>query len=354
MFTMGYIAPEIPLHTEQSTTAAFLSPDLKKALIEDAVAPVAENLTELARLITDYIPTESETSKRILNHVFGAGGKRIRPALYFMCCRLVGYKGDHLYPIAAVSEYVHTASLLHDDVVDNSTLRRNMPTANSIYGDEAAVLVGDLIYSRASELMAATGSMEIVNTFARAIRLMSEGELLQLENLFNSGMKAEAYLKILECKTAILIEATCKSAGLLADVDPVTLRNLCDFGYGVGMAFQLIDDALDYTGDAPLVGKDILSDLKEGKVTLPVILLNQLATPAEWQIVTQTINAPVITTDMVRSVAGLVDKYETAAMTVDKAHEFTMRAMNALHSFPAGEERDTLENLANKLLMRFN
>lgn len=318
------------------------------------MAPVANELVELTRKLTSFIPTESQTSRRIIDHVFGAGGKRIRPALYFMCCRLLGYKGDHLYAIAAVTEFVHTASLLHDDVVDNSTLRRNRPTTNSIYGDEAAVLVGDLIYSRASEMMAATGDMEIVNTFARAIRLMSEGELLQLENLYNDNMTEATYLKILECKTAILIEAACKSAGLLANAEPAIVKNLCEFGYGVGMAFQLIDDALDYTGDAPLVGKDILSDLKEGKVTMPVILLKNLASPAEWHLVSETIKAPTITSDMVRSIANLVDKYDTSAMTVDRAHEFTTRAMNALHSFPPGEERDTLENLANKLLMRFN
>ncbi len=323
-------------------------------MIEDALAPVAGNLSDLNQLLTKYIPTESNTSRSILDHVFEAGGKRVRPALYFMCCRLVDYKGDHLYPIAAVTEYVHTASLLHDDVVDNSTIRRNLPTANSIYGDEAAVLVGDLIYSRASELMAATGNMEIVNTFARAIRLMSDGELLQLENLYNADMKIETYLKILECKTAVLIEAACKSSGLLAQVDEEVLKNLRDFGYGVGMAFQLIDDALDYIGDAPLVGKDILSDLKEGKITLPVILLRQLATPAEWQVIVQTINSAVISSDMVRSVANLVEKYDTASLTVDKAHEFTLKSMNALHTFPVGEERDTLENLANKLLMRFS
>ena len=351
---MGYTGPEKPLHTEQATSDAFLSPDLKKVMIEDAVAPVAGNLSDLSQLLTKYIPTESNTSRSILDHVFDAGGKRVRPALYFMCCRLVGYKGEHLFPIAAVTEFVHTASLLHDDVVDNSTIRRNLPTANSIYGDEAAVLVGDLIYSRASEMMAATGNMEIVNTFARAIRLMSDGELLQLENLYNPDMKLETYLKILECKTAVLIEAACKSSGLLAKVDDPVLQNLRDFGYGVGMAFQLIDDALDYIGDAPLVGKDILSDLKEGKITLPVILLRQLATPAEWQVVVQTINSAVISPDMVRSVASLVDKYETASLTIDKAHEFTLKAMNALHTFPEGEDRDTLENLANKLLMRFS
>lgn len=342
------------LHTDQATTSPLLSQDLKKALIDDALAPVAADLADLSRKITSFIPTESNTSRRILDHVFGAGGKRIRPALYYMCCRLFGYRGDHLHQIAAVTEYVHTASLLHDDVVDNSTTRRNKPTANSIHGDEAAVLVGDLIYSRASELMAATGNMQVVETFARAIRLMSEGELLQLENLYNADMQEDAYFKILECKTAILIEASCKSAGLLAGSTDAELHAIREFGHGVGIAFQLIDDALDYVGDMPLVGKDTLSDLKEGKITLPVILLRNLATPAEWQTVTQIISSPSITLDMVRAVAALVDKYETSALTIERAHQFTMRAMAALHTFPGCEERDSLENLANKLLMRFS
>ena len=135
------------------------------------------------------MPTQTDSAKRVLNHVLGTGGKRIRPALYFMSCRLLGYRGDHYFPIGAVTELVHTASLLHDDVVDNSTVRRNKPTANSVYGDETSVLVGDLIYSTASEIMAATGNMEIVKTFARAIRLMSDGELLQLENVFNPNAR---------------------------------------------------------------------------------------------------------------------------------------------------------------------
>lgn len=323
-------------------------------MIEQALEPVQHQLGELSRRLAGYLPTETQSGKAVINHVFGSGGKRIRPALYFMCCRLLGYEGEHLYPIGAVTEFVHTASLLHDDVVDNSTLRRNKPTANSIYGDETAVLVGDLIYSTASEMMAATGKMEIVKTFARAIRLMSDGELLQLESLFKPALPVETYLRILECKTSILIEAACKSAGLLAGAPATVTQELAKFGHDVGMAFQLIDDALDYVGSVDLVGKATLSDLREGKVTMPVLLLRDVATPSDLEKLNRIVASDTIDDDQVREVARLVDRYETAVLTVDRAHAYTRSAMAALKTLPASENRDVLENLADKLLFRFN
>ncbi len=323
-------------------------------MIEHALEPVTDELAELTRRMPSYVPTQTHSGRAVISHVFGSGGKRIRPALYFMCCRLLGYNGDHLYPIGAVTEFVHTASLLHDDVVDNSSLRRNKPTASSIYGDETAVLVGDLIYSTASEMMAATGNMEIVKTFARAIRLMSDGELLQLESLFKPSLSVETYLRILECKTSILIEAACKSAGLLSGAPAAVTQELGKFGHGVGMAFQLIDDALDYVGSMDLVGKATLSDLKEGKVTMPVILLRDHATSSDLMRLQTIIGSEAIDDDMVQEVARMVDRYDTAVLTVDHAHTYTRGAMNALMTLPASIERDVLENLANKLLFRFN
>ena len=343
------MSPTVPTAPDADDATAGLA----KALIEEALQPVAEDLRELNRRIVGYIPAETVSARRVIEHVLEAGGKRIRPALFFMCCDVLGYRGDHFFPIAAVTELVHTASLLHDDVVDNSTLRRGKPTANSIYGDETSVLVGDLIYSTASEMMAATGDMEIVKTFARAIRLMSDGELLQLENVFKADVREATYLRILECKTAILIEAACRSAGLLARAPEPVLAELARFGHGVGMAFQLIDDALDYTGASAIVGKATLSDLPEGKVTLPVILLADLATPAELLRIGKILSGQVDAAGATE-VAGLVEKYETAELTVERAHAYTRQAMAALETLPAGAPRDVLENLANRLLFRFN
>lgn len=323
-------------------------------MVEEALLPVVDDLKALNERILSYIPVQTDSARLVLDHVFGSGGKRIRPALFFMAARMLGYRGDHYYPIAAVTELVHTASLLHDDVVDNSTLRRNKPTANSVYGDETSVLVGDLIYSTASEMMAATGNMEIVKTFARAIRLMSDGELLQLESLFENGLNESRYLRILECKTAILIEAACKSAGLLAGAPRTQIDALARFGHDVGMAFQLIDDALDYSGASSLLGKDTLNDLAEGKVTMPVILLMSMATPVEVARLEHCLAKGEIDAATIHEVAKLVDKYDTAALTVERAHVYTRSAMEALGSFPPSRDRDVLENLANRLLFRFN
>jgi octaprenyl-diphosphate synthase len=271
-----------------------------------------------------------------------------------MTARLLGYDGPHLLPIAAVTEFVHTASLLHDDVVDNSTLRRNRPTANSVYGDVTSVLVGDLIYSTASEMMAATGDMEIVRTFARAIRLMSDGELLQLENLYRVDLPEATYLRILECKTAILIEAACKAAALLAHASEAHREALCRFGHSVGMAFQLIDDAHDYLSDSTLLGKGALSDLPEGKVTMPLLLLRDVATPVELGRLAELIRGRAIDAAAMAEVQALVLRYETAEATVARAEVFTGQAMSALAELPASSARDALEGLARQLLLRFN
>lgn len=350
---------ELQLPAEQTESTENTPGSLATSLVEDALAPVSDDLLELNRRIPSLIPAETASARAVIDHVFGAGGKRIRPALFFMASRMLGYRGEHYFPIAGVAEFVHTASLLHDDVVDNSTIRRNKPTANSIYGDETSVLVGDLIYSTASELMASTGDMEIVKTFARAIRLMSEGELLQLENIYNPQISETTYLRILECKTAILIEAACKSAGLLAKAAPEQTAALARFGHAVGIAFQLIDDALDYTGSIELIGKSTLSDLIEGKVTLPVILLSKHATAAE-QAHLAKILAPEhfvsgrVSAEMVAEVAQLVDRYDTASLTVDHAQQYTKVAMDALTSFAPSPHRDVLENLARTLLFRFH
>ncbi len=318
------------------------------------MAPVAADLRELNARLPGYLPTETASARAVIDHVFGAGGKRIRPALYYLCCELVGYRGEHYHEIAAVTEFVHTASLLHDDVVDDSTLRRNKPTANSVYGDETSVLVGDLIYSTASEMMAATGDMEIVKTFARAIRLMSDGELLQLENVFNGGVSEQVYLRILECKTAVLIEAACKSAGLLGRVSAAELQELCRFGRSVGLAFQLIDDALDYAGASDFVGKSTLADLRDGKVTMPVILLENHVTPAERDRLKTILSMPTVDHAAVSDVAALVHRYDTVEETIERAGTYTSAALAALMTFPASAARDKLENLTNKLLYRFH
>jgi len=328
---------------------------LRKTMLSNALSPVEDELKRLKKEITSFLPLETESSKNIADHVFSGQGKYIRPALFFLSARLCGYRGDHLIPIGAVCEYVHTASLLHDDVVDHSDLRRNKPTANKIWGDQAAVLVGDLVYSRASELMASTGQMDLVSTFARSIRKMSEGELLQLENVFNLDFPEETYLKLLNCKTGVLIGAACRAGGILAGVSPERRFALEEFGRSLGIAFQLIDDALDYIGNRELFGKPTQSDLLEGKVTLPIIYLRDQVTKDEKKMLQKILDQPKIQSADVAIVSELVEKYQTAKQTMDRAGTFTDSALSQLReNFPESIERTQIESLATSLLLRLN
>ncbi len=325
-----------------------------RKMIDEALVPVADRLGELTPHLRSLLKANTTSSRHIIDYVFSGSGKRIRPALYFFSSRLLDYSGKHLMPIAAVCEYVHTASLLHDDVIDNSTLRRGKPTPNSIWGDECAVLVGDLIYSRASELMAETGSLEIVAMFAKAIRLMSEGELLQLENLHNPFMTSDAYYSIIEHKTAVLLDAACRAPAILAGAPEESRAALGEFGRCVGYAFQLLDDALDYSGSEAAFGKKTLSDLPEGKVTLPILLLKQFAKPHEWQFVQDLIHGEDIPTEAMLTVLDLVNDYDTAGKTLEEAEAWTDRALKSLSYFPQSSARDDMETLARRLLMRFS
>lgn len=346
------------LHLDAGISNVSLGFDLSqlepKKLIDEALLPVSGLLSDLSPHLKSLLKANTASSKHIIDHVFSGSGKRIRPALYFFSSRLVNYNGAHLMPIAAVCEFVHTASLLHDDVIDNSTLRRGKPTPNSIWGDESAVLVGDLIYSRASELMAETGSLEIVSMFAKAIRLMSDGELLQLEHLYNPMMPEEAYYNIIEHKTAVLLAASCRASAVLADAPAESRDSLSEFGRCVGYAFQLLDDALDYAGSETMFGKKTLSDLPEGKVTLPIILLKKLAKPEEWAQVEALIHSEEITTEGMVKVLELVNEYDTGGKTLEEAAKWTDRALESLQYFPQSAARKDMETLARRLLMRFS
>ena len=341
--------------TETSELDLDFNPEaMGRKLLADSLAPVQPDLDVLRGKITSFLPADTHSAQKIIEHIFESGGKRIRPALYFFCARLFDYRGEHLYPIAAVSEFVHTASLLHDDVVDNSTLRRNKPTANASWGDQSSVLVGDLIYARASEMMAATGSLEIVTTYAQAIRLMSEGELFQLEQCFDISTPKETYFKIIRYKTATLIAACCRAAAILGGGRKDEVECLAQFGAAVGTAFQLVDDALDYLGEREIFGKPTLSDLKEGKVTLPVLMLKDLASKDERELIKGVLSKPGIDTYDVKSIAQLVAHYETAEKTVELAQEYTNKAVASLQIFAESEARNDLELIAKRMVGRFS
>lgn len=236
-----------------------------------ALQLIESDLGKLENELVQYLLTPNIPTNQILQHIFSSRGKRIRPALFLLCCQLVSYEGEFKFPIAAVCEYIHTASLLHDDVIDNSTLRRNKPTVNSIWGDETAILSGDLIYSAACRLMVKTRNLELIDCFAECIRYMSESELFQLELLWKTNTTSEQYEKVIHGKTANLFEASCKTPALLNNCSEKVYILLAEYGKNLGFAFQIADDCLDYDSKQEVIGKPVANDLLEGKMTYPLI-----------------------------------------------------------------------------------
>lgn len=322
------------------------------SVFASALNSVEPQLTKLNQNLTSYLPTASKTSQQMINHLFGTEGKRIRPALFFLSARLFDYAGKHLYPIAAVCEFVHTASLLHDDVVDNSPLRRNKPTAHTLWGDESAILVGDLIYARASEMMAETECNEIVKGFAQSIRHMSEGELLQLEHIYNAKTTITDYLTICRCKTAALISMSCKAAGLLAGATPEHCRDIEEFGQAVGLAFQLVDDALDFIQQSADMGKPTLADIQDGKITLPILLLKECMTHSETAKLNSLIEASHIDQDALTWILESVSNYGTVQASLERAQEYSQQAIRSLRKLPNNQARHELEALVERLVWR--
>lgn len=286
-----------------------------------------KDLSILNDKLVEYLLTKNQPTNQVLEHIFSTGGKRIRPALFLLSCHLISYEGEHKFPIASVCEYIHTASLLHDDVIDNSTLRRNKPTVNSVWGDETAVLSGDLIYSTACRLMVKTKSLDLIDCFAECIRLMSESELYQLDLLWKSQISYEEYEKIVQGKTAMLFEASLKTAGFLNQSEDRIVTLLGEFGKNLGFVFQIVDDCLDYSGQISVVGKPVTNDLLEGKVTLPLIYALQKNDPQLSILVNQMIECGQASNEEKERLVCLVDQTGGLNEAIEKANEFAQKAL---------------------------
>src|SRR5512134_2860630 len=239
----------------------------------------------------EQLASQSEVIAAVGDHVLSSGGKRVRPALLLLAAELCGYTGPRRVQVAAAVELLHTATLLHDDVVDLSEMRRGRPSANALWGNRRAVLAGDFFYARASSLIVEDGDLDILWIFADTIRSMAEGELLQLQRSFDSTVTEAHYFQVIERKSAVLLSAACESGGIVAGVTRAERRKLAEFGRELGLAFQLRDDALDYEAGEAELGKRPTADLREGKVTLPLLLALKRATPAERESVASVLKA---------------------------------------------------------------
>jgi len=257
--------------------------------LQQLYAPLANDMEAVNAVIRKRLHSEIVLIRQVAEYIISAGGKRMRPALLLFVANALGYKGTHHHELAAVIEFIHTATLLHDDVVDESDLRRGRSTANAMFGNAAAVLVGDFLYSRSFQMMVDVQDMRVMRVLADATNVISEGEVLQLLNVHNADVTVESYLQVIHYKTATLFEAATRLGAILGGEDEAGQERMAAFGRHIGTAFQLVDDVLDYSGDEEATGKHLGDDLAEGKPTLPLIHVMQHGSPEQAKLVREAI-----------------------------------------------------------------
>lgn len=307
-------------------------------------------MREVDRVIAQRLESGVPLVGQVSRYIIGAGGKRLRPALLLLTSGALGYAGEQRFNLAAVVEFIHTATLLHDDVVDDSALRRGNATANEAFGNPASVLVGDFLYSRAFQMMVEARSMRIMQVLADATNVIAEGEVHQLMNMHNAGLDEAGYLQVIRSKTAKLFEASARCGAILAGADPALEEACAEYGQALGTAFQVIDDVLDYDGDTSIMGKSLGDDLREGKATLPLIAAMQRGTDVERALVRHAIE-----NGSVSELGSVIDVVRrTGALEVSRlaAAREAQRAVAAAQRLPTGPHAASLIQLAAQLLER--
>jgi octaprenyl-diphosphate synthase len=281
---------------------------------------------------------------QIGQYIVGSGGKRVRPRLLLMVAAALGHQGPQAQTLAAVVEFIHTATLLHDDVVDESDLRRGRQTANAMFGNAAAVLVGDFLYSRAFQMMVSVQSMSVLDILANATNVIAEGEVLQLMNMHDPDLAVADYLKVIRYKTAKLFEASAELGAVLAGGSAAQRQRCAELGRHLGTTFQLMDDLLDYDGQTEALGKNVGDDLREGKATLPLLLAMQHGTDAERALVRQAIENGEV--ERLPDVVAVVRRTRALEGTRQAAEREADLALQALHTLPPTPWKDELARLA--------
>jgi octaprenyl-diphosphate synthase len=314
-------------------------------LIEDELGQVED---EFKKNLQSEVPLIA----KIGEHLLLSGGKRFRPTILLLSARLCGYKGKRQIQVASVIEFIHTATLLHDDVVDDAELRRGNASANSIWGSQASLLVGDFLLSKSFFLMVDDGDLKILNTISRATTRMAEGEIQELMRTSDLSLTEEEYLSIVTSKTASLISATCQIGAILAGVDGKKEQALADFGMNLGIAFQCMDDSLDYTSTEKEFGKEIGIDLQGGKITLPLIHTLRSCSPPEMQELVKIILSETPDKPAFFSVVNLINKYGGIEYTLEKARRYVAKAKGYLDCFHPSREKTALLAMANYVVER--
>ena len=312
---------------------------------------IEEELKRVEEQFESHLITETPLIHKVAKYVISSGGKRIRPILLIVSAKICGYKGANHISLAAVIEFIHTATLLHDDVVDNAPLRRGKSSANMVFGNEASVLVGDYLFAKSFKILSALNNSEIIKAYSDATTLMAEGEVKELVKTADVKTTEEDYLDIIIKKTAVLFACASQAGAIISGKENDCIKNLYDYGLNIGIAFQLMDDALDYISDEEF-GKFIGNDLKEGKLTLPLIHAMERADKKEKDIISKIIYKKKLTPKDLKTVLGLVKNYGSIDYTLSKAKDAVEKAKNNLNAFPDSEYKTSLIDIANYIIER--
>jgi octaprenyl-diphosphate synthase len=301
---------------------------------------MAADMAQVDAVIRARLTSEVALVEQIGHYIVGAGGKRMRPRLVLLMAEALGYHGPHKYELAAVVEFIHTATLLHDDVVDESDLRRGRKTANAMFGNAASVLVGDFLYSRSFQMMVSVGDMRVQEVLADATNVIAEGEVLQLMNMHDPDISVEDYLRVIRYKTAKLFEASARLGAVLAKAPPEVEEACADYGRALGTAFQLIDDLLDYEGSTATLGKNVGDDLREGKPTLPLLVAMQRGTEPERQLIRHAIEHGEV--ERLSEIINIVQRTGALEATRAAARREVNMAMAKISPLPSTNAKNLL------------
>ncbi|WP_369177418.1 polyprenyl synthetase family protein [Candidatus Thiodubiliella endoseptemdiera] len=317
---------------------------------EDIQQLIQDDVTKTDEVLVEHLSSDVALINQMSSYIVNAGGKRLRPLLLLLCARATDYQGTHHHLMAAVIELIHTATLLHDDIVDESELRRGKDTANEVWGNAASVLVGDFLYSRAFEMMIKPESMRIMTILSKATNEIAQGEVLQLLNCQNAALTEAEYYQVIERKTAVLFQAATQIGGILSEVDNAQEKALKDYGLYLGNAFQIIDDVLDYQSDASTMGKEVGDDLSEGKTTLPMIYALANTSGADKQLLEYAINNA--DNSKIQQVIAILQSVKAFEYTREQAQKSADLAKQSLSIIKDSEYKDALIALCNLSLQR--
>ncbi len=317
-----------------------------------ALALVADDLEEIEKALEHNLTPYLDVVREAAGHILFSGGKRLRPMLMVLSAKICGYTGNNDKTLSVIFEYLHAASLLHDDLIDQATLRRGKKVANLIWGNSIAVLVGDFLLARVLTIASETDKMEIIKSIGKITENMSQGEIHQLINKGRLDLTEAEYMEVIRRKTAVLIIGACRIGALLAEASEEKEKALSDYGLNIGLAFQMADDLLDYTSDTKALGKKIGADLKEGKLTLPVVYALKKAEAKDRGVMEKIIKNEGFSMQDFDTFKGLLEKYEGISYTGNLAADHINKAKKALAIFDQSKEKELLLMLADYALER--